>query len=173
MKFQLKHPAALIINGCLVMKGVSFNACIKKAKEACGAFRTRGLDRARVNFYKGKLFSVLTAGLELVEIVPVSFLAERSFEKAPDYYEAPAAPVQAAPEPVPNLAARMVAQALGKPVPEYTEECTEECAQDDGVLFTVPVGNTDLQFTGPAWMWLATAVGLVFDIMMLAFVFSL
>lgn len=159
---SLKHPAALIVNGRIIMKGVSFNACMKKAITMFGDARrrlfffgyanvpaSRGQARARVEFYAGKSHCFFTPGHQKVEIVPVALC-----------------PVTT---PADNLAARMVAQALGKPAPEHTEEC----AQDDGVLFSVPMGNTDLQFTGPAWMWLATALGLVFNVMMLAFVFSL
>lgn len=160
--FALKHPAALIVNGRIVMTGVSFNACMKKAISMFGDARrrlfyfgyanvpaSRGQDRARVEFYAGKSHCFFTPDHQKVEIVPMA--------QCPAVY------------PTDNLAARMVAQALGKPVPGYTEEC----AQDDGVLFSVPVGNTDLQFTGPVWMWLASAAMLVFDIMMLAFIFSL
>lgn len=158
--FALKHPAALIVNGRIVMKGVSFNACMKKAISMFGDARrtfffngyaraSRGQDRARVNFYAGKSHCFFTPDHQKVEIIPMA--------------QCPAV------DPIDTLPARMVAQALGKPCPEY--DSTPE--RDDDVLFTIPVGNTDLQFTGPAWLWLASAAMLVFDIMMLAFIFSL
>lgn len=54
---MLKHPATLILRGMVVAENISFAAACKLAKERGLAPNVRGLDRARVNFYAGKVFA--------------------------------------------------------------------------------------------------------------------